>query len=111
MTATSPEVPSGADRGLGNPVAALGRLLGVSEGRAYTIIIGLVVASLLAVFGIPQTLGHVTPVAAPGPAAGAAGAPPQAARRAAPPPGDGPPSRTRVGVALVQLQPTGGDQH
>jgi outer membrane protein assembly factor BamB len=79
MTATSPEVPSGTDRGLGNPVAALGRVLGVTEGRAYTIVIGLVVASLLAVFGIPQTLGHVTPVTAPARPPGPAVAPPKAA--------------------------------
>jgi len=55
---------------LRHPVAFLADRLGVTEGQAYTLVIGIVVATLLAVAGIPPTLRDVAPLPLGAPALG-----------------------------------------
>jgi hypothetical protein len=64
-----------------NPALALARLLGCTEGQAYTLVIGLVIATALAVTGVPAVLrSHPVNVAvsrspllfSPGPGSGTA---------------------------------------
>jgi hypothetical protein len=50
---------------MSSPIAGVARALRCTEGQAYTLILGLVIATLLAIGGIPPVLRAHTPAATP----------------------------------------------